>query len=405
MFLFAMYLAAISVLLPAIGATFGLGSAAQGQLFPANFAGFIAVVLVAGPASDRFNRKNVLVAGVALFAVGLALFSRAPNFPLALAASFLIGGGGGAVGVTSSALAADLYARRRAHILGAIQVAFGLGAALGPGAASILLSHQVRWRILYAGLALLNFALALALQAQTAPPSTQGLPSKSKPSKPSLPSLSMRSLLAERPVQLLCLFQVCYGGAEVGFFSWMPTYFERNLPGGTRFAGAVVTVFWIAMTIGRSITAKNVVRIHLMRWSARLALGGAVCASLALVWSSPVVVMAFVALTALCFSGIYILLTAEAGNRYPTRIGAILGCMVAVGSIGTALIPWAVGALAATKAGWTGGLALIPCAALGVAVCSVLLAHDRPSSGLRSGSPNSGRRLMRLPKWLNRVTS
>jgi FHS family glucose/mannose:H+ symporter-like MFS transporter len=376
MFLFAVYLAALGVLLPAIGQTFGLGSAAQGQMFPANFAGFIAVVLVAGPASDRFNRKNVLVAGVGLFAVGLALFSRAPNFPLALAASFLIGGGGGAVGVTASALAAELYVHRRAHILAVIQVAFGLGAALGPGVASVLLSHQVRWRVLYAGLALLNFALALALQTQNASAPTRNAPPL-KPQRSKLPAPSMRSLLAERPVQLLCLFQVCYGGAEVGYFSWMPTYFERHLPGGTRFAGVVVTVFWIAMTIGRSVTAKNMARIHFMRWSARLAVGGAVCASLTLVWQSPVVVMVFVALTALCFSGIYILLTAEASNRYPTRIGAVLGCMVAVGSVGTALIPWAVGAIAATGAGWMGGLALIPCAALGVAICALLLQKQK----------------------------
>ncbi len=166
MFLYAAYLGAIGVLLPAVGKTFELGSAAQGRLFPANFVGFILIVLIAAPASDRWNRKTVLMLGQAMFVTGLIVFSRAPSFGVALAASLLIGGGSGAVGVISSALASDLYPLRRGAMLAAIQVAFGLGAALGPGLGSVLLSHQVSWRLLYAGAAFAGFALLLALQAQ-----------------------------------------------------------------------------------------------------------------------------------------------------------------------------------------------------------------------------------------------
>ena len=365
MFLYAVYLAAIGVLLPAIGETFKLGPAAQGRLFPANFTGFIVVVLIAGRASDRIDRKIVLMLGLGLFALGLLLFSLAPTFDLALAATLLIGGGSGAVGVTSSALAADLYAHRQAHMISIIQVAFGLGASVGPGTAYLMLHHHVSWRLLYAVVACASVAILLLLQAQKPPRRT--IVSEA------VPTPSLRSLLAQRPMQWLCLFQVFYAGGEVGFFSWMPTYFEKELPGGAYLAGGVITVFWIAMTLGRIITGKFIGRMPLMRLSALLAAGGVVCSTLTLVSHTPLVVLSFVVLTGLCFSGIFVLMSAEAANRYTSTLGAVFGCLVATGGVGTALIPWAVSAVAATRAGWTGGLALIPCAIAGVMICSLLL--------------------------------
>lgn len=371
MFAFAVYLGAIGVLLPAVGRAFGLGASAQGRLFPANFAGFTLVVLIAGSASDRLSRKVVLMAGTALFALGLILFARAATFDAVLAASALIGGGSGAMGVTSSALAVDLYPHRRAHLLAAIQVAFGLGAALGPGLAALMLAQGVSWRILYGALAFVVVLLLFALHSQSAP---VRVPRSDVPRAPSL-----LQLLARRPVQILCLFQILYGGAEVGYYSWMPTYFEKRLPHGAMLAGITVTVFWTAMTIGRSLTGRYMGRMPFMRLSALLAMAGAASAGLTLLWNNPFVVLAFVTLTGLCFAGIYILLTAEASERYPHEIGGVFGCMNAIGAMGSALVPWAVGSLAATRAGWTGALALIPCAALGVAFCSVLLQRKQLS--------------------------
>ena len=58
MLLYAVYLGAFGVLLPALSAEFHLGTAASGRLFPANFGGFVAGVLISGYASDRAGRKT-----------------------------------------------------------------------------------------------------------------------------------------------------------------------------------------------------------------------------------------------------------------------------------------------------------------------------------------------------------
>lgn len=362
LFLYAVYLGALGVLLPAIGDSFEMGPAAQGRLFPANFLGFIAGVLLCGSLSDRLGRKAVLLGGVAAYALGLVLFSRAGTFPLALLATGLVGAGSGAMETVASALATDLFPERRAFLINALQVAFGAGAALGPALAHRLLTAGTDWRALLLALAAANVLLFFALALQPVADIRQG--------SEALDWNALRSILRQPVFLALCLSQALYVGAEVGFASWMPTYFLRRLPGGAAWAGTVVTVFWIAMTLGRVVTGSLLTRLPLLRLTFFLTVGGTVGAALALVWTGPGAALAWVGVTGLCFSGIFGLLLAEAGERYPRFAGTTFGAVVAAGGIGGAVVPWAVGALADTGAGWRGALTLIP---LGTALLSALV--------------------------------
>ena len=355
LFLYAVYLGALGVLLPALSTSFHLGPAAEGRLFPANFLGFIGGVLLCGSLSDRLGRKAVLLGGVAAYALGLAVFSSSGTFALALLATALIGAGSGAMETVASVLAVDLFPERRAFLLNALQVAFGAGATFSPALVHGLLIAGTSWRVLYVGLAVLNVALFLALAFQPVV--------ETRHEREALDWAALRAILRQPVFQVLCLSQALYVGAEVGFTSWMPTYFLRRLPGGAAWAGTVVTVFWLAMTAGRIATGSLVTRLPLMRLNLFLALGGAVGAALALVWAVPLAVLVFVGLTGLCFSGIFGLILAEAGERYPRFAGTTLGAVVAAGGIGGAVIPWAVGALAGAGLDWRGALLLVPFAA------------------------------------------
>ena len=352
LFLYAVYLGALGVLLPAIGASFGLGPAAQGRLFPADFGGFIVGVLLCGALSDRLGRKAVLLGGVAAYALGLALFSRAGTFPLALLATALIGAGSGAMETVASVLAADLFPERRAFLINALQIAFGAGAALGPILAHHLLTTGTDWRSLCVALAAVNVLLFLALAFQPVADTRQGAEA--------LDPDALRAVLRQPVFLVLCLSQALYVGAEVGFTSWMPTYFLRRLPGGAAWSGAVVSVFWIAMTLGRFATGALVTRLPLLRLTLFLAVGGTAGSALALAWDRPGATLALVGATGLCFSGIFGLILAEAGERYPRFAGTTFGAVVAAGGIGGSVVPWAVGALAGTGAGWRGSLMLVP---------------------------------------------
>ena len=362
LFLYALYLGALGVLLPAVGVSFHLGPAAQGRLFPADFGGFVAGVLVCGALSDRLGRKAVLLGGVAAYALGLALFSRAGTFPLALLATGLIGAGSGAMETVASALASDLFPDRRAFLINALQIAFGAGAALGPALAHPLLASGVDWRLLPVALAAANVLLFLALALQPI--------ADTRHAGEALDPAILRAVLRQPVFLALCLCQALYVGAEVGFASWMPTYFGRHLPGGAAWAGAVVSVFWVAMTLGRIVTGSLVTRLPLLRLTLFLSAGGTAGTALALAWPERGATLALVGVTGLCFSGIFGLILAEAGDRYPRSAGTAFGAVVAAGGIGGAAVPWAVGALADTGAGLRGALLLVP---LGMALLTALV--------------------------------
>ena len=373
LFVYAIYLGALGVLLPAIGDSFALGAGVSGRLFPATFGGFVAGVLVCGYLSDRVGRKRVLLLGIAAYAAGLALFGNAPNFDLALIAGVLIGAGSGAMETVASALAADLFPERRAFILNVLQIAFGVGAALGPLAGQALLRGGTDWRLLYLGLAGASAALFLAFVAQRVPPPPGN-------GAETLDPAALRTVLRQPAFLWLCLAQAFYVGAELGFFSWMPTYLRREVPGGAAWEGRVVAVFWIAMTLGRIGVAGFGGRIPVPRLITFLALGAAVMSALALAWSAPLPVLIFVAAGGLCFSGIFSLILAEAGERYPQFAGTVFGGVMAVGGVGGACFPWAIGALAETSLGWRGGLVLVPILAAGVAGIMPLLGSRRTTS-------------------------
>jgi len=84
-----------------------------------------------------------------------------------------------------------------------------------------------------------------------------------------------------------------------------------------------------------------------------------------------------VAWTGLCFSGIFGLILAEAGARYPALSGSAFGGITASGGIGGAIVPWAMALMAGTAFHWRGALLLIPAAIAGVAVVLTLVAHTQ----------------------------
>ena len=264
----------------------------------------------------------------------------------------------------ASALAADLFPERRAFLINALQIAFGAGAALGPSLAHALLTAGTSWRTLCLALAAANILLFLALALRPVP--------DTRHESEALDRDTLRSILRQPVFRVLCLSQALYVGAEVGFASWMPTYFLTRLPGGAAWSGAVVTVFWIGMTVGRVATGSLVTRLPLLRLTLFLSVGGTLGSALALAWTAPGVTLALVGVSGLCFSGIFGLLLAEAGERYPRFAGTTFGAVVAAGGIGGAVVPWAVGALAGTGAGWRGALMLVP---LGTAILSLLVYH------------------------------
>jgi len=126
--------------------------------------------LVYGPASDRFGRRPMLVAGLGLFVAGGALCLVADSVEVLLAGRVLQGLGGGAGPALAQAIVLDVYGRERAgRILAYMAIALPLAPTLAPIAGGIL-HDLVGWRSVFVtltGLGVLLLAGYLAILPET----------------------------------------------------------------------------------------------------------------------------------------------------------------------------------------------------------------------------------------------
>jgi DHA1 family bicyclomycin/chloramphenicol resistance-like MFS transporter len=163
--------------LPAIAADLGVGHVAVQLTLTASFVGLGLGQLLAGPLSDRFGRRRLLLIGTALYAVASVGCALAPSIEALIAFRFLQGVGGSAGIVVSRAIVRDLYTGARAvAFFSRLLLVFGVAPIVAPllGAGVLELSG---WRVIFALLSAIGVALFAAvalLITETLPPELRG---------------------------------------------------------------------------------------------------------------------------------------------------------------------------------------------------------------------------------------
>lgn len=120
-----------AALLPLLSAELGLSDVQSGLLSTALFVAYFAATLFTTGLPDRLGPKRVIAAGLAVGAVGTALFATGTSFPVLLVAKAVQGAGSALAFVASARFIAGLYGADKAHFgLGLYGGGFPLGSAL-----------------------------------------------------------------------------------------------------------------------------------------------------------------------------------------------------------------------------------------------------------------------------------
>ncbi|MFE1592458.1 MFS transporter [Nocardia sp. NPDC058705] len=125
--------------------TADLDPTASQQLWILDIYGFMlaGLLITMGNLGDRVGRRNILLAGAAIFGIASVLAAFAPTAPILIAARVLMGVGGATLLPSSLSLISTLFpnARERATAIGIWTAFFAGGSAVGPIIGGVLLHH------------------------------------------------------------------------------------------------------------------------------------------------------------------------------------------------------------------------------------------------------------------------
>jgi len=117
-------------------------------------------VPIIGKLSDRFGRRRLFLAEIALFGIGSLLVALSPSFIAFLAARFVQAmGGGGIFIIASSYVLNTVRPERQGRALGMLGGMNGIAAVLGPNIGSFILDITGSWHWLF----LINVPIAILL--------------------------------------------------------------------------------------------------------------------------------------------------------------------------------------------------------------------------------------------------
>ncbi|MBV9172988.1 MAG: MFS transporter [Chloroflexi bacterium] len=268
----------------------------------------VVMLPLAGKLSDSFGRKSVFLACVRLFTQGSLLCGLASSIWLLVAARALQALGGGGLVPSATGVVADHYKARRAQAIGLFSSVFPIGGIVGPNLGGFILEHWT-WREMFfvnvpigivvligvgllleptrkrkshsfdlIGLGLYGGAIVLLLAAMTAAADNPDLWSN-----PLLwaavgvsivlmalflwhikntddPVMEFR-LVARQPFLAANLYNLLFGAAAFGFFSFIPTYAVYRFGLSPLLSGTVLTPRAIAMIVSSILASLYVIKL------------------------------------------------------------------------------------------------------------------------------------------------
>jgi len=376
MFLDGYDLNLVGYVAPALIDHFAVTKLAIGSVVSAGLAGFMAGAFLLSDLGDRFGRRRLIIAGVALFGAATLAAAFAETFTQLIVLRFIAGIGMG--GAIPNAIALNTeYAptQSRASAIGIMYVGYTLGGA-APGWAAAALLPLYGWPVVFvlggvvplAAAILMAFILPESIKhlaaRDPADPAIRGLVARLRPELTLPPDA--RFTVDELPKQglpLVVLFRdgrapvtlllwIAFIANLMGLLfviSWMPTVLASNGISAHR-AALIGAMFQTggafgSLAIGRVVDGMGTRAVWLSP-----ACAVPIVASIGLLGASELSLMPVILLAGFFATGGQIGLNALAGTFYPTAIRATgVGWALGIGRVGAILGPMAGGALIAAQ--------------------------------------------------------
>ncbi len=341
---------------------------------------FVVVYMIASPIfgslADRYPRRGVIAAGVALWSLATAAAAWATGFWTFLAARALVGVGEAAYATLSPAMLSDYYPpTQRNRVLTWFYAAIPVGAAIGFGLGGWLGQHY-GWRTAFLACGLPGLLAAAAVFWVPEPPRGTFDADRAEPVAPWKQAIPL--LLANRTYKYAVLGYILVTFAAGAMADWFPAFLSRHrgmdLAQAGQVVGTATVLGGLVGTLGggwlgdRLAAAGRRNPYFLLSWASIA--GAALLAVVALQVRNPTLLFWSIAgaQTLLwCYNGP---INAILVNCVPSglRARAFSLSILAIHLLGDAISPPIVGALADATSSLPTAIAVVPIALAGGAM-------------------------------------
>jgi predicted MFS family arabinose efflux permease len=233
----------IAGILPRIAASTGVGLATAGQLVTAYALAYAVLTPVMATLTASWDRRRVLVTGLAIFVVGNAAPVVLPWFGPLLAGRVVAGLGGAMVTPVALATAAAIAPeRQRGRALSVVMAGLSAATALGAPAGTVIAAAG-GWRLTLGFVAVLGVVGAVGVAVSmpaTAPPPRLGLLERLAP-------------VADRRVALTLATALCAFAGLYTVYTYVGAVFDRATGGSGATLAVLLAVWGLAATAGNLV--------------------------------------------------------------------------------------------------------------------------------------------------------
>ncbi|MCL9637594.1 MFS transporter [Bacillus zanthoxyli] len=333
---------AVGSVLPQLLTHYHVSYTVGGQLVLVGSLGFLIGVPLSSFLLGRFSEMNLLTISalmIALSQIGMLLL---PPFEWIIVFNFLNGIGVAALEVVVATLMMEVFIGRRAIVMSYLEVSFGLGALLMPLIASLLIS-QNSWRYSFfitSILALLMVVVCkmIPFKKETVSTSESGASDANSEPAPVLTKNQRWKILA-----LFSVMIFMYAGVESSMNNFLSSIFIVYLDVIPSQATLSISVFWVAMLIGRVATGW-VIRIVTYERYLFGSIGGTIVSLvLFIVLKEAVAGYILLAFLGLAMSGIYSITMVYANHTFTGSARIVTSLITGFSGLGGAVFPALIG--------------------------------------------------------------
>ena len=316
----------------------GLTLAAIGLIFPARSAGSILGNILAGIGSDLLGRWRLVWLSVFILAASLALAAVTKLWLLFMIGFVLISAAQSSLSTGINALVADANRGSRARALNTLHGLYGVGATISPLVIGYLLDQGLAWRWALGGSAIIW--LLYGIVAYLFDSGEVRSAGRGKAEKLDL------GMLREGPFLSLFLIAFIYNGVATSLLGWVALYMQESAGFSTFFAVSMISVFYVALTIGRFMCAAFAERTGYAVTLLVMAVGLTLTYPLVVLGNNSILVVAGVFLSGLSFSGLFPMALAYGTRLYPEQTGTVTGTLNVAMTVGAMIPPLWTGIIA-----------------------------------------------------------